>query len=375
MIEVRNICRTWGAFRLQGVSLTVSAGEYLVILGPCGSGKTLLLETIAGLHEPESGTILIEGKDVTRLPPERRRVGLVYQQYALFPHLSVRSNIAYGLRYRGLSRAERRRRTDEMIDLFEIPYLANRRTPRGLSGGEAQKIALARALAVDPAVLLLDEPFSSLDQQVRRRLMATLPDIIRSRNVPVIHVTHDYTEAAALADRIAVMHRGRLIQTGPARTVFRRPKNRFVADFLGVENIVPVNDVHPAEGGVRVRCGELELLAYAENVPSGPVCLTVRAEDIRLMRDDSAPDSTPAGAAANTVVAQVISLRMNGSIAEAELTAGGVLWRVRAPAADPALAEARIGGDLRLHFPPEALNLAADAPAAARGQEEPGHAG
>ena len=279
MIEIRNICRSWGAFSLRNVSLVVHPGEYLVILGPCGSGKTLLLETMAGLHQPASGRIFINEQDVTRLPPEKRRVGLVYQQYALFPHLSVRANIGYGLRYLGIDRAERKRRIREMIDLFDIGYLADRRTPRGLSGGESQKVALARALAVHPAVLLLDEPFSSLDQQVRRKLLDTLPEIIRARRVPVVHVTHDYTEAAALADTIAIMHDGRLVQTGPAREVFSRPATRFAAEFLGIENIVPVDELERSRNGILARCGSLRLLVRNAPAPAGPAqtALTARA--------------------------------------------------------------------------------------------------
>ncbi len=241
MIEIQNISRAWGTFQLRNISLSVAPGEYLVLLGPCGSGKTLLLETIAGLHTPDAGRVIIDGEDVTRRPPEKRRIGLVYQHYALFPHLSIRANIGYGLRYLGLNRSERRKRIQEMIELLGLHNLADRPDPRGLSGGEAQKIALARALAIHPRVLLLDEPFSSLDHQVRERIKATLPNIVRTRRIPVVHVTHDYTEAAALADRIAVFRNGRIIQTDPAETLFRRPANRFVAEFLGVENIVPAH--------------------------------------------------------------------------------------------------------------------------------------
>lgn len=289
MIEIVNICRSWGEFRLHRISLRVKRGEYLAVLGPCGSGKTLLLETIAGLHTPESGNIRFEGEDVTNLPPEKRRVGLVYQQYALFPHLSVSDNIAYGLRYLKLTRAERRRRVEEMLDLLHIRDLSGRSSPAGLSGGEAQKVALARALAIRPRALLLDEPFSSLDQRARERIMDVLPTIARNLNVPVVHVTHDYTEAAALADRIAVVHNGRIAQVGSPEEVFRRPGTRFVAEFLGVTNLLPAHPVRVDNGTQCVRVGNLQVYAPLPESKGGcaeagaaPLALCVRPEEIRI---------------------------------------------------------------------------------------------
>ncbi|NOY81558.1 MAG: ABC transporter ATP-binding protein [Kiritimatiellaeota bacterium] len=299
MIEVTDLSRSWGEFRLERISLRVDSGQYMVVLGPCGSGKTLLLETIAGLHTLESGNVRLAGEDVTDLPPEKRRVGLVYQQYALFPHLSVVDNIAYGLRYLNLSRTERRERVEEMLDLLHIRALADRSTPIGLSGGEAQKVALARALAIRPRVLLLDEPFSSLDQRARERIMDVLPVIAREQNVPVIHVTHDYTEAAALAHSIAVVRHGRIAQIGTPEQVFRRPRTRFVAEFLGVTNLLPAYPVRTEGDTASVRVGDVLVQAplpagvSAPSVPGSvaggpaPLALCVRPEEIRIRPADA----------------------------------------------------------------------------------------
>ncbi len=298
MIKVTDLSRSWGKFRLERISIEVDSGEYMVVLGPCGSGKTLLLETIAGLHTLESGSVCLGGEDVTDLPPEKRRVGLVYQQYALFPHLSIVDNIAYGLRYLKLSRAERRERVEEMLDLLHIRALADRATPMGLSGGEAQKVALARALAIRPRVLLLDEPFSSLDQRARERIMDVLPVIAREQNVPVIHVTHDYTEAAALAHSIAVVRHGRIAQIGTPEEVFRRPRTRFVAEFLGVTNLLPAHPVRTEGDTACVRVGGLLVRApLPAGVPATPgsvnggpppLALCVRPEEIRIRPADAA---------------------------------------------------------------------------------------
>ena len=239
MIRIRSLNRAWGAFALQNVDLDVDRGEYFVILGPCGSGKTLLLETIAGLHSVKTGSISIKGRDVTRLNPEKRRVGLVYQQVALFPHLSVRGNIAYGLRYQKLTKKEAEKRVENIIELLRIQAIAHRRTPSELSGGEAQKVALARALAIQPDILLLDEPLSSLDPLARKHVIAMLNSLSRTLNIPIIHVTHDYAEATALADRVGIMTDGKLAQVGSVHDVFKHPASRFVAEFIGVSSRQP----------------------------------------------------------------------------------------------------------------------------------------
>jgi ABC-type Fe3+/spermidine/putrescine transport system ATPase subunit len=281
VIELRGLCRSWGKFSLKDVSLRVGRGEYLVVLGPCGAGKTLLLETVAGLHAPASGTVLIDDADVTHLAPERRGVGFVYQQQCLFPHLSVLGNVGYGLRYLGLSRKQQSQRIGEMVDLLSLQGIADRQSPAGLSGGEVQQVALARALAVKPQVLLLDEPLASLDFTTRGRVLDTLRRVADQTQVPVIHVTHDQYEAATLAGRVAVLNDGTIVQEGLVDEVFWRPRSRFVATFLGVENVVDASASAPRDGLARISLGALALTA-AYDGPAGPVTVCLRPEDLRV---------------------------------------------------------------------------------------------
>ena len=352
MIRVEKLSRSWGGFRLRDVCLTVEGSEYFVILGPCGSGKTLLLETIAGLHTVPQGRIWIGERDVTDLPPERRRVGLVYQQYALFPHLSVRTNIGYGLRYARIGKGERERRIDEMIDLFGIGDLAGRRTPSSLSGGEAQKVALARALAIRPSVLLLDEPFSSLDQRAREKVIALLPRITEELGVPVIHVTHHYSEATALADRVGVMRGGVLEQVGSVAEVFRHPANAFVADFLGVSNVKRVSAGGAAAGVSEVRFeGGTALRVANPRDLKGTVALCVRPDDILLARQ-------PSGAA-NTLAGRLASLRDLGFTVVLDVDTDAGRFEVTLPESTVAGLRLALGETVHLELPVDRLHLMA----------------
>ncbi len=284
MIRLEGVSRSWGSFSLREISLRVKAGEYFVIVGPTGSGKTLLLETIAGIYRPDSGRIFLEGREVTDLPPERRRVGFVYQEHCLFPHLTVRENIAYGLRYQRKGRAEMRRRVDGLVELLKLHQIADRPSPEGLSGGERQKVALARALAVDPAVLLLDEPLAAMDYSSREQVMETLQEINRGLGVTVVHVTHQYSEAGALADRIGVMRGGRLLQTGTVHEVFWRPANRFVATLVGVKNQFPGRYVRADGALAEIEAGGLRLRTRGRDIP-GEVLVCLRPEDVALRRE------------------------------------------------------------------------------------------
>ena len=239
MLRLEDVSLKLGEFRLREISLHIEAGSYLALLGPTGTGKTVLLETIAGMYAPDSGRISIMGRDVTRLAPEKRRLGIVYQDYALFPHLDVFQNIAFGLRLQGKPRREIRKSVEEMADFLEIGALLKRR-PIRLSGGERQRVALARALVMKPYVLLLDEPLSALDGTSRRRLQKELKRIHTELGVTIIHITHDVSEALLLADRLAVMKEGRLLQEGAPEEVCGRPKNRSVAELMRIENLVSV---------------------------------------------------------------------------------------------------------------------------------------
>lgn len=270
-------------FNLRQIDLAIAAGEYFVILGPTGAGKTVLLETIAGLHQPAKGGILLSGQDVTDVPPERRGIGFVYQDYALFPHLSVAENIAFGLKLRGVERKTIEERVASVGQLLDIAPLLHRR-PETLSGGEAQRVALARALVVEPRLLLLDEPLSALDPEMREELQRELARLHRQLGTTTLHVTHDFEEAVALGDRIAVVNKGQIVQVGSPEDIFRKPDSEFVARFVGVKNIFK-GEIHSAENGYKVLplADDVEILLVTKL--SGQVHASIRPEDILVARE------------------------------------------------------------------------------------------
>nr|WP_240741797.1 ABC transporter ATP-binding protein [Deinococcus sp. KSM4-11] len=234
-----DLSKSFGPVRaVQDVSLEIAAGETLTLLGPSGCGKSTVLRCVAGLERPDTGRVVVAGREVTALPPEARHVGLVFQDYALFPHLNVLGNVAYGPRMRGQSRAQAEARAREALALVGLETLEARRVTQ-LSGGQQQRVALARALATDAGLLLLDEPLSNLDEQLREELRADLRALFARVGAGVLLVTHDQREALALSDRVAVMRAGRVVQQGAARQVFERPNSAWVAAFLGWENILP----------------------------------------------------------------------------------------------------------------------------------------
>ena len=243
MLELKSIAKRLGAMDMSDVSLRLQAGEYFALLGPTGVGKTVLIEIIAGLIRPDSGQVLWDGADITSLPPERRGFAVVYQDYALFPHLSVARNIAYGARACGCSPAEISARTARLARMLGITELLARR-PETLSGGEQQRVALARALTTEPKLLLLDEPLSALDTNTRLRLRRELKRINAELGTAILHVTHEPEEAMALADRIGVMLDYRLRQIADPEELFRRPTDASVARFLGIRNVLAVSGVH-----------------------------------------------------------------------------------------------------------------------------------
>jgi sulfate transport system ATP-binding protein len=261
------------------VSLEVATGELFVLLGPSGSGKSTLLRMIAGLAEADSGRILLQGRDVTALPPQRRGVGLVFQSYALFRHMTVAENVEFPLAVRKVVAGERRRRRDELLELVGLAGLG-RRLPRQLSGGQQQRVALARALAHQPEVLLLDEPFGALDTKIRTELRAALQAIQRELRITTLFVTHDQEEAFELADRVGVMNFGRLLEAGPPRELYLRPETEFVATFLGTANLL-VGTSTP--GGLRVGPVEFPLPTLtAAGGESRRVQVLFRPEDVAL---------------------------------------------------------------------------------------------
>jgi len=275
VLELCGIGKRLGTFSLEDVSLELAPDEYFVLLGPSGVGKTVLLEIVAGLIAPDAGRVLWDGRDVTGAPPERRGFAVVYQDYALFPHLSVAGNIGYGLRARGLPAPEANARVRQAAQMVGVGELLGRR-PEGLSGGEQQRVALARALVTEPAMLLLDEPLCSVDVNMRSRLRKELKRIHQETRTPFLHVTHDPDEALGLADRVGVMLDGTLRQVGTAPELFRRPSDRDVAAFLGMRNILPARCVRP---GV-CRAGGVEV--YAASADGDTSHLWVRPEEIVL---------------------------------------------------------------------------------------------
>ena len=256
-LEVQNLVRRFGrATALDGASLDAKPGEVVALLGPSGCGKTTTLRVIAGFEQADSGHVLLGGQDLSRLPPHRRDIGLVFQDYALFPHMSVADNVGYGLRRRGMAAPARIARVAEMLELVRLSGLEARR-PAQLSGGQQQRVALARALAIAPRLLLLDEPLSNLDARLRGTLQVELRQILTRVGTTTLIVTHDQEEAMALADRIAIMHQGRVLQIGTPREVHDEPAARFVAEFLGralwLEGAY-ADGVFTTQGGTRLDC-------------------------------------------------------------------------------------------------------------------------
>jgi len=236
MIHLEQVTVALPGFTVQDISLQVAAGEFFALLGPTGAGKTVILEAIAGLVKVTHGQIRVAGKDLTHLPPERRRIGIVYQDYALFPHLTVMENIRYGLRYYGISPAEGQQRIAQLIELLGLQRIVQRR-PLHLSGGEKQRVCLARALSVNPQVLLLDEPLSALDPNFRDEIRRALKDLHRELGITFMMVTHDFNEALCLADRVGIIREGVMEQIGTTEEVFEQPATPFVANFVGMKNI------------------------------------------------------------------------------------------------------------------------------------------
>jgi iron(III) transport system ATP-binding protein len=277
-VDIERVSFGYGRTRvLEDVSLSIRKGEFFAFLGPSGSGKTTLLRLVAGFGTPDSGRILIGGRDATKEPPWARNVGLVFQSYALWPHMTVAQNVAFGLERRRVGRAERDRRVKAVLDLVGLAQFAERR-PAQLSGGQQQRVAIARTLAIEPDVLLLDEPLSNLDAGLRAGVRAELVELQRRLGLTTILVTHDQEEANAAADRMAVLNEGRVLQVGAPTELYDRPADRFVAGFLGTANLV---EGIVADGGFRA--GALAL-AVPDASP-GPATLALRPQALGLRRD------------------------------------------------------------------------------------------
>jgi ABC-type Fe3+/spermidine/putrescine transport system ATPase subunit len=282
VIKIENLQVELGKFRLRDINLTVADGEYCIILGPTGAGKTILLESLAGLNPLKKGRIWLDGRDITAAQPEKRGISIVYQDHALFPHLSVRDNILYGLKLRRASADEIRNTLDWLTGLLGISHLLPRK-PDTLSGGERQKVALARALSTRPVVLLLDEPLSALDQETREGIQEELRMLHDSLKNTVIHVTHDFEEAMALGTRIAVIGEGRLMQVGTPEQIFRQPESPFVARFSLTRNIFSGEVIDGHDGNPIFRLAGLDLKVFTDL--KGPCYAAIRPEDILIFRN------------------------------------------------------------------------------------------
>jgi iron(III) transport system ATP-binding protein len=313
-VSIQNVSFGYGAAMvLDDVSLEVAPGEFFAFLGPSGSGKTTLLRLIAGFGMPATGTIQIGGRDITRLPPWSRNLGMVFQSYALWPHMSVARNVAFGLEQRRLAKAEISRKVADVLALVGLASLADRR-PAQLSGGQQQRVALARTLVIEPEVLLLDEPLSNLDAKLRHEMRVEIKALQRKLGLTAIYVTHDQEEANAVADRMAVLDGGKIQQVGAPLALYDNPANRFVATFLGTANLI---EGKIDSGGCFMASGGFAL-SGVDGAP-GPACLSVRPQTIRL-------DAPGAG-----VAATIESSEFLGGIVRYRMRIGGQTLVVDVP--------------------------------------------
>jgi putrescine transport system ATP-binding protein len=334
-----------GATAVDNVSLDVDAGEFFALLGPSGCGKTTLLRMIAGFEMPDSGRIVIDGADMTGVPPYRRPVNMMFQSYALFPHLDVARNVAFGLKQEGMERRRRETRVAEMLALVQMSDYARRR-PHELSGGQRQRVALARALAKMPKLLLLDEPMAALDRKLREETRLELTGIQQRVGTTFLVVTHDQDEALGMASRIAVMNRGRLAQIGAPTEIYERPNSRFVADFVGKVNLFE-GRVAAISGGLRLAVPDLPEpipLPFAGDLrPGMPAILALRPEKL-VLRSDRPPGVT--------LAATVTAIDYQGAQSSVRLAtgAGRVLHSYVASAAAASLAR---GSEIWAAWAPE----------------------
>ncbi|MGL4290007.1 MAG: ABC transporter ATP-binding protein [Phreatobacter sp.] len=299
-VSVRALAKSFGAYQaLRTVDLDIRTGEFLTLLGPSGCGKTTLMRIIAGLETGDGGTITIDGRDVTHQPPRQRGLGMVFQNYSLFPHMSVAANIGYGLAVKGRPKAEIAGRVAAMLDLIRLPHVADRK-PAALSGGQQQRVALARALATEPSLLMLDEPLGALDLKLRRQLQSELKRIHRETGMTFLFVTHDQEEALYLSDRVAVMRDGRIEQLDTPEAIYHRPANDYVADFIGDVTLLTCSaDANDHSRGHAEGWSGAAPIMLAAPATRASFRLVIRPEQVRL--------AAPSGAGLPAEVEEVIN--------------------------------------------------------------------
>ena len=364
-IETRNVTRQFGTLKaLDEVSVSIRKGEFFSLLGPSGCGKTTLLRIIAGLDRPDSGTVLISGMDAEAIPAHKRAVNTVFQSYALFPHMTVWDNVAFGLRMKKVANGEIDERVDRAMALVQIKELAGRR-PGQLSGGQKQRVALARALINEPAVLLLDEPLGALDLKLRKQLQVELHQLQRRLGITFIYVTHDQEEALVMSDRIAVMNEGRIEQLDDAQELYERPNTRFVAQFLGSCNLIEARvlqrngkcfEVDSPFGKLRaaIPSSPSDSPSVSERVKKdGRVTLAIRPEKVRLAGSHEAGSD-------NCVAALIDDLVYSGAETQYRLKVGGHDLGAVALNARAGHSGFDVGGDVVCHLPEQALILLDD---------------
>jgi iron(III) transport system ATP-binding protein len=281
-VALEGVRKEFGSFTaIPDLTLSIEPGQLVTLLGPSGCGKTTVLRLLAGLESPTRGHIVIGGQDVTRLPANQRDVSMVFQSYALFPHLSVAENVAYGLESGGMRPAEAKEASARGLDLVGLAGLG-RRLPAELSGGQQQRVAVARALVLEPQVLLLDEPLSNLDARLRRRVRTEIRELQQRLGFTAVYVTHDQEEALAVSDRIVVMREGQVAQDGSPRQLYEAPASEFIADFIGEANVVDCEVVSSMDGRAELRLGELKLTLPARAARPGPGKLAIRANAVTV---------------------------------------------------------------------------------------------
>ncbi len=362
-LALRQVSKRFGStLAVRDLTLEVRRGEFVSLLGPSGCGKTTTLRMIAGYLRPDGGAIELEGRDVTRTPPYRRDIGMVFQNYALFPHLSVWENVAFGLRMRRVPRPELGRRVEEALRLVRLEELGGRK-PRELSGGQQQRVALARAIVIRPRLLLFDEPLSNLDAKLRKSMQIELRKLQEALGITTVHVTHDQEEALSLSDRVAILSAGRLEQEGTPAEVYTRPRSAFVADFVGKSNLFRARiTAREEEGGlvhVALDSGErVEVRTprgLSDHSPGAPVWLVARPEVVRLLipGSESQPGNTFRAVVRRTVYTGSITATLVALESGLELVAEEQNVDPTRPGSEP-------GKPVVVHLPPEALFLVSD---------------
>jgi spermidine/putrescine transport system ATP-binding protein len=351
-IRLEELCKTFDeVVAVDGIDIDMPPGEFFTLLGPSGCGKTTTLRMIAGFERPTSGRILLDGTDVARVPPHHRNVNTVFQSYALFPHLDVAKNVAFGLKYHKLSKEERARRVGEALELVSMSEYARRKADQ-LSGGQQQRVALARALVLRPHVLLLDEPLGALDAQLRKNLQVELKTLQAEVGISFIFVTHDQSEALTMSDRIAVMNQGRVEQAASPKAIYEEPETVFVADFLGVSNLLSATAVGRDGGACTVQVGDRTLRARQGAIDArGDVKVMIRPERIEIEPHSNTGEQRMPGMVERSVFqggAYEVHIRvLGGELLKAMVPNDG---GVSAAALEP-------GAAVSLHLPPDALRV------------------